>query len=282
MPGDGESLRADKTNYQRMNSLLNTHSVSVSDSVSVSISFSLCVCVVHRVSIAESTGRLIAEADSTLYVMASFVADKTSSAQANNNVFQTLLRVSAARLLVFDFEAVHMLSAKAPHQFVPVSQLSPTLRPPLQLFASFVSEGTLWFDSPTGRWLFVSLFMSERHFQLCVADSSALQSWDCAFVAEVDSRRTDDFNLVYYAAKAHPALLVSGVHSQPPPPPSPPIATPVAATINVSTSSLFSPSPFNMVLSSVANSVKGLDLLFSPRYRDIYSPKFQLVQAAHS
>ena len=215
-------------------------------------------------SIAESTGALLATAEeSMLYVFTSITPTSSSSSDGS---FHTILKISA-----MDLMALNDLDKKLQyfHDKKWLSWTSSSSKPalPTSMYANLAVEATLQYDSHTQAWYSISLFMMERHIQLCSSSSNATTipgdksndamipigdaiKWQCSYVADLEDRWYDP-NIISYGAKSHPELICPQKQK----------------------------SSRGFVVSFVSNSIAGPKQLFTDKYRDIYTPKFMYIEA---
>jgi hypothetical protein len=164
----------------------------------------------------------------------------------------------------------------------------------LPLFRPALSEASIHFDAHYpggGRWLVTSLSFMDNLIQVCAAPNRSLlsatgtgtgtgteqqSSWQCAFVAPVDPQWAADVELISYAAKAHPVLLL---HQQQQLAGGAPCHAAVADA-GAASSAVTALSPLDIVVSYVANAVADLNILYDSQYRGAYVPRFIRVQNA--
>lgn len=172
---------------------------------------------------------------------------------------QTLLRVAAASsLLRLDFATVEVLQiagrvdqtgVQVPAMWGPmVAKNGATSRSPASLFSPSFPEASLHWDFSAKEWVVVGQNMAEGSVQQCRARDVASTDWTCKIIFVVDQQLANNFDLVTYAGKAHPDLVVpDGTGSE---------------------------DKGGLILSYVSNTLRGPGLLFTPQYRDMYTPKF--------
>ena len=243
-----------------------------------------------RVSLSESTGKLYGSVkkSSTLssqeyiYVLTTFHSDRHSKI-LDAGLYQTVLRISAKDILTMNVDTgLEMMSSGSktssgtfvPLKFDSASQSSQAISPKKLFSLSEMTEGSLWYDPITTQWHVVFLHFTEKYFKLCSSPPASTtstisgnifgtdaNSWQCDAIAEIESRWQHDNNIWSYAAKSHPVLLSSQYKS----------------------CTARSHQPV-MLLSMVSNSVQGPQVIYQPKYKEVYTPKFHLVEkkVAHS
>jgi hypothetical protein len=147
---------------------------------------------------------------------------------------------------------------------------------PRSLFAPAMSEPSFHWDAAERRWIAIGLETLDLAVRLCETsrlpeappgtDPSELLRdvvWTCSFVYDVPPPWRDGANYIAYAAKVHPELSRRNYPLGPSHPVDPVSLTPTPRR--------------DLVISYVANTLKGVKMLFSEETRLAYTPRFALL-----
>lgn len=229
-----------------------------------------------RISLSESTGKLFAIIKPTtpvssreyIYALATYRDDT----MAEGNKYQTVVRISARDLLAMNLENCMEIMASSNNLSTAFIPLRFDDVQPKKLFSILdLTEGSLWYDAATNQWHVIYVHYLEKYFKLCSSPRIFLSSgisapesifgtnssigWQCNDIAEVESKWYNDHNIWSYAGKSHPVLLSSMYKS----------------CCERSRNSV-------MILSMVSNALHGYRLLYTPKYKEMYTPKFHLIE----
>ena len=172
---------------------------------------------------------------------------------------QVMLRIQTSDLLSMQLNRFEVLSPGG-GGVEPVDSWRPLLSSklaPSPLFEHITTEATLYRHG--NHWVVFSLHLLDRQFRMCHT-SDISREWTCKYVAEVE-RRWQSPQLITYAGKAHPHFLDSSCKSE---------------------RSSSSSDDFEIVVSFVANTIRGTDLLFTSEYREVYTPKFMTLRGKNA
>ena len=200
-------------------------------------------------NLCESTGQSYANTHSQIFVLA--IQEQATSAALPKNSQQIILRITAAALADLDLASFEKQVASRANSLAVDWKPFTYPDPPVSVFGPGVSEASLLRVGSS--WIVVSLQFQSPHIKLCKA-SDVLLPWTCELVAEVD-RIWQVPGLITYAAKAHPQLLRHGCNHD------------------------VNDGKLRLVISYVSNSLLGPSELFEPRNRDVYTPKFLLLES---
>lgn len=190
------------------------------------------------VSLSESKGLYYADGSSTIFVLGT-LKDQ-----------HIMLQIQVSDLLSLQLDRFRVLSSERSSD--KSSSWSPLLSSklaPRPLFDYMTTEATLFRRGNT--WYVLSLHLLDRYFRLCQTAHFGLD-WTCKSIAEIE-RRWQTPQLITYAGKAHPTLIEAACDGE-------------------------DDNALQIVVSFVANTVRGTELLFTPEYRDVYTPKFMVIK----
>jgi len=161
---------------------------------------------------------------------------------------QIVLKIKASELVSLELDRFEFLSSASSNAALWSPSIS-SAKLPRSLFDHMTTEAT--FFRRGDNWYILSLHMLDRYFQLCQTTELGL-NWTCRNIAEVE-RRWQTPQLISYAGKAHPGLLGASCSSH--------------------------DDELRIVVSFVTNTIRDMGLLFTPEYRETYTPKFMVVSA---
>jgi len=158
---------------------------------------------------------------------------------------QIVLKIKASDLVSLKLDRFEFLSP-ASSKSASWSPLISSTELPRSMFDRMTTEAT--FFRRGGIWYILSLHMMDQHFRLCQTTDLG-SDWTCRNIAEIE-RRWQTPQLISYAGKAHPGLLGLSCDSN---------------------------GELQIVVSFVTNTIREFGFLFTPEYRETYTPKFMVV-----
>lgn len=162
----------------------------------------------------ESDSSLVHANSSSLTSAFSLFADKSLFdifAVSRRHRTQVLGRVRAGALLAGDMSSFELLvsaDTETESSFVSLSQIKDLSQmTPKAILPGVVSEASMHFDRNSGRWVVISLQVTDSHIRVCRSKSNNLgAAWECVAVAGISPPWNDKHRFITYAARAHPEL----------------------------------------------------------------------------